>query len=225
MSVSSKPQTSTRFQGGNRGEMTASFERMLGVGSQTEKILIKGRDFEVMRRVADDIQYQLDALSAVDRVRINVSRNRPEIHLLFDQEILNNYEVSLMGITSELSNFEKEISVGANFKQKNEHYDILIQNSDLEKITIEDLRELPISSESGSYYPLEQISRIIYSDGSAGINRINQEKQIDLSYSFITEISESKTFLEDARREVESLLNSLEIPSGISWKWKKARLT
>jgi ABC-type multidrug transport system ATPase subunit len=217
-----QPQTSTRFQGGNRGEMTASFERMLGVGSQTEKILIKGRDFEVMRRVADDIQYQLDALSAVDRVRMNVSRNRPEIHLLFDQEILNNYDVSLMGITSELSNFEKEISVGANFKQKNEHYDILIQNSDLEKITIEDLRELPILSESGSYYPLEQISRIIYSEGSAGINRINQEKQIDLSYSFITEISESKTFLEDARREVESLLNSLEIPSGIALEMEKS---
>ncbi len=85
-----QPQSSSRYQGGNQGQMTGSFERLLGVGSQTESIIIKGRDFEIMRRVADDIQYQLEELSSVERVRSNVGRNRPEIHLLFNKDILNS---------------------------------------------------------------------------------------------------------------------------------------
>ena len=217
-----QPQSSARFQGGGRGQMNASFERMLGIGSQSEKVIIKGRDFEVMRRVADDIQYQLEELSSVQRARMNVSSNRPEIHLLFDKDLLNSYDVSLDGIASELSNFQEEVSVGIQFKQDNEEYEILIQNENLKESTIDDLRELPVSSTSGGYYPLEQVSRIVYTEGSSGINRINQEKQIDVSYNFIEEVNESSTFLESSRAEVDQLINSLEIPSGIAIETEKS---
>ncbi len=121
-----------------------------------------------------------------------------------------------MGIASELSNFEKEVSVGVRFKQNDEEYDILIQNENLEESTIEDLRELPISSSTGGYYPLEQVSRIVYAEGQSSINRVNQEKQIEISYNFTSEVSESNTFLNSARLEINQLINSLEFPASIA---------
>ncbi|TFH00395.1 MAG: ATP-binding cassette domain-containing protein, partial [Calditrichales bacterium] len=217
-----QPQSSARFQGGSRGEMTASFERMLGVGTQNESVIIKGHDFEVMRRVADDIQYQIGELPSVRRVRVNVPSNRPELHLLFDKALMNSYGVTLADVASELSNFQREVSVGATFKQDNQDYEILIRNENLEEQTADDLKMLPVRSQEGQHFTIEEISRLVFTEGGGGINRVNQEKQIVVSYSFLDEVAESATFLEAARGEVEQLISSLQIPSGIAIERQQA---
>jgi len=211
-----EPESGRRFGGGGRN-MGASFERLLGIGGEEESIVIKGRDYEVMRRVADDIQYQLEQLSSIDRVRQNVSPNRPEVHLLFDKNLLHQYEISMSSLAIELSNFQNEVSTGLKFKQGTEEFDILIRNEEEETDKdYEDLRRLPIPSNTGVFYPLEQVSRIVFSEGKGGINRINQERQINISYRFLDEISESNRFLEIARTEVDQLIASLEIPIGVA---------
>jgi len=211
-----EPESSMRFGRGGTN-MGVSFERLLGIGGEDESIIIKGRDFEVMRRVADDIQYQLEQLSSVDRVRQNVNPNRPEIHLLFDKKLLHQYEISMSSMAVELSNFQNEISTGLKFKQGTEEFDILIRNEDKEtEKDYEDLRALPIPSNTGAFYPLEQVSRIVYSEGKGGINRINQERQINISYRFHDEFAESNRFLEVARSEVDQLIASLQFPTGIA---------
>jgi multidrug efflux pump subunit AcrB/ABC-type multidrug transport system ATPase subunit len=211
-----EPESSMRFGRGGRN-MGASFERLLGIGGEEESIIIKGRDYEVMRRVADDIQYQLERLSSIKRVRQNVSPNRPEIHLLFDKNLIHQYEISMGSMAVELSNFQNEVSTGLKFKQGTEEFDILIRNEEEEtEKDYEDLRTLPIPSNTGVFYPLEQVSRIVFSEGKGGINRINQERQVNISYRFLDEITESNRFLEIARAEVDQLIASLEIPTGVA---------
>jgi multidrug efflux pump subunit AcrB len=190
---------------------------MLGMGGQEERILVKGRDFEIMRRVADDIQYQLEELASTDRVSQNVSANRPEIHLLFDKNLLHEYQISLNTLSNELSNFQNEITTGVSFKEGVEEYDILIMAEEEEdERDYDDLKSLLIPSNAGGSYPLEQVSQIVFADGKGGINRINQERQIDVSYRFIAEVAESGTFLEASRAEVDQLLALLEIPSSVT---------
>jgi multidrug efflux pump subunit AcrB/ABC-type multidrug transport system ATPase subunit len=212
-----EPESSMRFGRGGGRDMAGSFEKLLGIGSEEESIIIKGRDFEVMRRVADDIQYQLEQLSSIDRVRQNVNSNRPEIHLLFEKNLLHQYEISMASMATELSNFQNEVSTGLKFRQGTEEYDILIRNEDEEtEKDYEDLRALPIPSNTGAFYPLEQVSRIVFSEGKGGINRINQERQVNISYQFLEEIAESKRFLEASRSEVDQLIATIEIPTGVA---------
>ncbi len=61
---------------------------------------------------------------------------------------------------------------------------------------------------------MRQLSRIVYSFGLSGINRVNQEKQIEISYQFLPEVNESKSLLEAARAEVDRMVADLRIPSG-----------
>ncbi len=210
-----EPASGNRFNRGGRNP-GASFERLLGIGGNQESLSIKGSDYEVMRRVADDIQYQLENLSSIRRVRQNVSSNRPEIHLLFDKQLMHQYNVSVNTLGVELANFQNEISTGFKYKQGTEEYDIIIRDPGIKEKDYDDLRLLPIPSATGAFYPLSQISRIVFSEGRGGINRINQERQIDISYRFVDEIAESSSFLEASRAEVQQLLASLEIPSGIA---------
>ena len=115
-------------------------QRMLGIGAQTEKVVIKGSDFIMMRNLAGDIRDYLEELTSMNRVSLNIADDRPEIHLLFDTELLSHYDISLNTITSELAGFQNEFSSGLKYKQGTDEYDIVIRNENLEDKTIDDLR-------------------------------------------------------------------------------------
>ena len=211
-----QPTSSRRFRGGMGNNPGAGMQRMLGIGAQTEKVVIKGSDFNMMRNLAGDIRDYLEELTSMSRVSLNIADDRPEIHLLFDTELLSHYDISLNTITSELAGFQNEFSSGLKYKQGTDEYDIVIRNENLEDKTIDDLRGLRVPSQAGGIFELEQLSRIVYSAGMSGINRVNQEKQIEVTYQFLNEVNDSKSLLEVSRAEVDQLVASLNIPPGIA---------
>ncbi len=214
-----QPQSSSRYRGGSGSNPGAGLQRMLGIGTQAEKVVIKGRDFDRMRNVASDIQYYLEDLSSVQSARLNVSGNRPEIHLLFDTQLISQYDIALNSIASELLTFRNEFESGLKFKVGTEEYDITIRNqnpAETREKDMDDLQKLAIPDQGGATHELQELSRIIYSSGLSSINRINQEKQIEVSYRFLSEVNDSKALLEASRREVDEVVAALTIPSGVA---------
>ncbi|KAA3612496.1 MAG: ATP-binding cassette domain-containing protein [Calditrichaeota bacterium] len=217
-----QPDNSERFSGrgggggGPGGAMGGGLMSALGLSSTGGKIIITGKDFNLMRVFADDVESELDELSSISRIRNNATRKRPEIHLLFDREQLSRLGITLSTIASELSSFQSEISTGMSFKDGLDEYDIVIRNANLEEKDRNDLEQLNIQSQTGAVYPLGQISEVFVAEGSAGINRVNQERRIELSFYYLSEINSSSTLLEAAQDEVEDAVASVALPSGIA---------
>jgi multidrug efflux pump subunit AcrB/ABC-type multidrug transport system ATPase subunit len=212
-----QPQSSRRFRGGSRNRnQGGGLQNLLGLGSQNEKVVIKGHDIKLMRKVSDNIKYQLENLATIDDVNLNIADNRPEIHLLFDKILMEMSNVSLSTVALQVSSFQKEIDSRVKYKQGTEEYDIIIRNDDLEEKDIDDLKTLMIPSDNGALYPLHQLSKIIYSEGSSEIIRTNQERQIKINYRFLAEINDSNNFLAAARNEINQMINTMEIPAGIA---------
>ncbi len=223
--ISLTPPTSSMSFGGSRGGRSGSegFSRFLGIGSNQERIVIKGSNFEVMKGVADDILYYVEDLESIRRANINISNNRPEVHLYFNQLLLTEYGLTLNNITSELSTFSREFTAGGvNFNQGNEEYEIVIKEElfgNEEEATekgIDDLRRLQISNNQGATYDLQDVAQLIYADGKASIKRVNQEKQIELTYRFIEEAEASKDLLEAYRLEIDDIISSYKLPAGVA---------
>jgi len=214
----SAPQSSTRYGGGMSRNPAASLQRMFGIGTPQEKIVVKGGDFVMLRTVAEDIKYYIDNLDTISgSSRLSVQGDRPEIHLYFDNSILNLFSISMNSIAAELSSFESEFSSGLTFKQGVDEYDIVIRTRDSdEEKTFEDLKELPIHDENGGTHELQNVSTIVYSHGSSQFNRVNQEKQVEVTFSFETDITNSKALLDVAREEVDQLVASMSVPAGIA---------
>ena len=217
--------SSGQMSGMGTGGGSSNMMRMLGVGSNQERILIKGEDFDLMKNVASDLQYFLESLESMNRVRVSVNDNQPEVHLRFYPMALNEYNVTLANISSELNSFSKEINTNIQFKQGTEQYDILIKEMpkigqtllDLKKPrTIYDLRTLQIPDASGGLHDLQNLSEIVYSTGYANITRVNREKQIELTYSFVAAAQDSKDLLETYRAEVDRIVESYKLPSGVA---------
>jgi len=214
--------TSFRGSGGGGGTGMENFSRFLGIGTNRERIVIKGEDFEAMKGVAEDVEYFIEDLESIRSVNVSASGNRPEIHLYFNQLLLTEYGINLNNISSELGSFSAEFTSGVNFNQDNEEYEIIIkekipegEEEDTEK-DIEDLRNLNISNDQGVVYDLQDIVDLVYDEGISRITRKNQEKQIELFYRFVAEAEQSKDLLEAYRLEIDEIVSNYKIPSGIA---------
>ncbi len=220
--------TSGGFTGGGGGGMEninpgASFMRMLGIGTETESVIIRGQNFEQMKNLAFDIKTYVDALETIDNVSVNVQDNKPEVQLHFDMDYLGRNNFTLMNLSLALSTFGREYTSNATFKQGNESYDIILKyaendstaNNNTDK-TIDDLKRLEVSNQAGAVMEMEELAGIIFSYGPGNIHRENQEKRVTVTYNFNSEITSSKDLLEGARAEIESIVAGINIPSGIA---------
>jgi len=221
--------TSGGFSGGGGGgggesyNPGSDFMNILGLGSTSESVIIKGQNFEQMKDLADDIKSYVDDLSTINSSSLNVQDNKPEVQLLFDMDYIGRNNFTLGNISQALSTFGREYSSGATFKQGTETYDIMIKYADEpgtiqepQDKTIEDLKNLEVSGTNGSVMEMQELSDIVFSSGMGNIHRENQEKRITVTYNFNSEIKDSKDLLEGARLEIESLVSGLSIPSGIA---------
>ncbi len=204
--------------GVNPGE---GFTRMLGIGTASESIVIKGQDFSKMRDLADDMEYYLEDLNTIRSVNVNIQDNTPEVQLNFNTELMSRNNISLANVAQELASFQPEYSSGVKFRQGNEEYDIIIKydredDQEEEYKNVDDLKQLQISGSSGNIVEMEEIADIVFSYGMGNIHRENQEKSITVTYRFNDEINSSKAILEGAREEIDNLIAGMNIPSGIA---------
>lgn len=205
-----------RSDGG--GGESAAFSGMLGIGDNSESIILKGQDFQQMRKVAEDLKYRLK--DKTSWINMNIQSERPEVHLMFNQLLMNELNIPLTEINSAMNNFSGEISTGVRFKQKNEDYDIIIREKELEQSkpkerNIDDLKVLQVRDANGGNHELQNISRVNYSSGTSQLNRVNQEKQITITFAYPERATRTKEALEFYRTEVDMIVAGYAFPSGI----------
>jgi len=202
------------------GNMMNNFQRLLGIGSDEEKIVLKGQDFATMQSVAEDLKYFLEDMDFIDRVSLNVSDNRPEVHMIFDPLLMTQYGLNVSQVSSELNSFSGEISTGVMFNQGVDEYEIVLKQDDEEEEedtrTMDDLKALQVNDQSGGLHDLQDFTQLVYAQGLAGINRINQEKQIEITYRLVDEAQESKDLLESYRYDIDNLIAAYNFPSGVA---------
>lgn len=209
------PATGNRFASGG-SDNDNELKSILGFGSQEEKIIVKGQDFDQMLNVANDIKYYIEQLTSIERINIRLPNNRPEIQLKLDKQLMAIYDIPFTNVLSELNSFQQEFSTGITFKQANENYDIRIKtigNVKQEKKNFDDLKKLKVKGGKGAQFELQNVSGFNFTEGMSSIKRINQEKQINITYQFANEIIDDNDLLEASRLEIIETIEKIQIPS------------
>ena len=222
--------------GGGGGSAMAglgNFMRLLGIGDNRERIVIKGADFDVMQLVAEDLRYYLDEQEFIRHSRVSYNRRQPEIHLDFDPILLTSYEITRANISSGLAALNPEYSSGTSFKIGEDTYDIIIrndipeeeqelgeeeenaENTQKEK-TVDDLRRVQIQNANGGLHNLQDLASVNYGRGRSRIMRVNQDKQIEVFYNFSKDVESSKDLLEGYRSDIDQLVAGYNLPAGVA---------
>jgi len=213
------PATGRRFGGGGGFGGDNAFMEMLGMGSQKEKLIIKGQDYDKMLDLSEDLEYYLGQLTSINTVSTKVPAKRPELVLELDKQIMAIYDIPVNSVLSELNSFQKEFSSGVKFKEGTDEYDIIIKTigeTPQETRDAKDLRKLTVRGTQGAEFELQSISSLNFTDGLSTIKRTNQEKQLEVEYQFIDEVNDEKDLLTASRVEIDELVARMNLPSGIA---------
>ena len=108
--------------------------RLLGIGDNNERVVVRGSDFEMMQMVAEEIRYLLDEQEFVQHTHVSYTPRQPEINLNFDPILLTTYDINRANITSGLTALNNEFSSEVTFKVGEDNYDIIIRDEILKKV-------------------------------------------------------------------------------------------
>ena len=181
--------------GGDNSALSSlgGFMRLLGIGDNSERVVIRGSDFEMMQMVAEEVRYLLDEQDFVQHTHVSYTPRQAEINLNFDPILLTAYDINRGNITTGLTALNNEYSSEATFKVGEDIYDIIIRDEIPEKETeeeaqekaqkektVDDLRAIRIENANGGMHNLEYISSRNYGRRRSRIIRVNQDKQIEV---------------------------------------------
>lgn len=217
--------------GGDNSALSSlgGFMRLLGIGDNSERVVVRGSDFEMMQMVAEEVRYLLNEQEFVQHTHVSYTPRQPEINLNFDPILLTTYDINRNNITSGLTALNKEFSSNVTFKVGEDNYDIVIRDEIPEEETeeeaqekarrektVDDLRAIQIENANGGMHKLEDISSINYGRGRSQIKRVNQDKQIEVYYNFSRDIQSSKDLLAGYRSDIDELIAGYNLPSGVA---------
>jgi multidrug efflux pump subunit AcrB/ABC-type multidrug transport system ATPase subunit len=216
-----QPRSDARYrQGGGRGGGGGSgaraFERLLGIGQSSERIAVRGPDLGLLQTIVEDLRFNLDRLPGVRYSSPGITPGQPQIDLLIDRPASSYFGVESSAIAGELSTFEPQVSSTAQLKRGTELIDVVLKNSGYEQRSVDDLRQLQVATVAGGRVPLLEVADLVFSQGFDGFSRVNQEKEVELSYALEKEITESKVLLDENRAAVDQLAAELSLPAGVS---------
>src|SRR5690606_31798211 len=97
------------------------------IGTASERVIIKGQDFELMQTIARDINTMVSGLQSVKQSSVNLSAERPEAHLVFDQRRMSDNHISLQNVAVALNDFQPSFASGSRFVSGGEEYEITIR--------------------------------------------------------------------------------------------------
>ncbi|UII19428.1 efflux RND transporter permease subunit [Fulvivirga ligni] len=218
VSMDAPPQRNGGGAASAAGSAAADFERLLGIGSAQERVVIKGQDFELMQTIANDINSFISGMQSIQMSYIDVTPERPEAHIRFNQQEMSANNITQENVAVALNDFQPAFASGTRFVSGDEEFEITIQTQkqmDYTAKDMKDLRQMPITSNTGAKHSLSDIGSVMYSSGESVITRVNQEKRIEINYQFIDEVVGSESLLEASRVEIDELVNSVNIPSGM----------
>lgn len=212
--------------GGAAASGLGNFMRLMGIGDNRERVVIKGSDYDMMQRVAEDIRYYLNEQEFIRNSWVSYTGRQAELNLDFDQILLTSYEITQANISSGLASLNKEFSSGTTFKVGEDSYDIVIRNDipsldeeeeeEKKEKTIDDLRAVQIQNAKGGLNSLQDIASINYGRGRARIMRVNQDKQLEVYYNFGRSIEQSKQLLDTYRSDIDQMIANYNLPTGVA---------
>lgn len=195
--------------------------QLMGFGSNRESVIIKGEDYELLQRVAQDLLYYIQSMEGTQQANLSTRGSRPEVRLNFDPLALSRNNITPQSIAIALRDFGQEPPADTKFQYADEEYNIIIRERDrlepnLAPKTMDDLRNLEVADQSGGRHKMASFTNIQTGQGQDDIRRINQQKQIEISYSLPRQSAPSKAILEAHRESVQSLIAGYPTPAGIA---------
>ncbi|MCT4507685.1 MAG: efflux RND transporter permease subunit [Tepidibacter sp.] len=183
-----------------------------GGSSAAIGIQIKGDDLETLRSVGSDIEGILKKIPGTAEVTSDMEDGNPEARVVINREVASFYKVTASDVANTIKS-SIDGSKATTFKLDGDEIDVDVSLGDAVKDSIEDVKQIHITSQNGEIVPLGQIAHIEYGNAPTQISRINQVRTATISSQL--DGRDLKSVTDDIKNELENY----NMPSGYTYEF------
>ncbi|MCP4723651.1 MAG: ATP-binding cassette domain-containing protein, partial [bacterium] len=216
--VSFEEERNSRRGGGGGGGGGGGNPLEALLGSQEEKIIVKGQDQEKMKHLVEDIEERLEAFPEIRRVRTGLQRGALELQVWGDQEALDQNGLDMSRVMAALWAIRSSgQEMTRQLKDEDGEYLIRLKlDKEAENQTIDEVKSMIIPIPGGTLVPVKHVSRFVIDEGPRSINRIDHERQIEITFQFRDEFTQDKQYLNILRARVDETIKNTQLPRGFN---------
>jgi HAE1 family hydrophobic/amphiphilic exporter-1 len=183
--------------------------RVMGGGGGRIEIQVRGHEMDEAYRLAEIIMVNLESVDGITDVNLSRTAGAPEDLVIIDRMKAAELGLNVQQISGTLETVLSGTRAG-DFTDHGKEYPMLVQVKDADRLPINELLDISISNSDGNPIVLRNVVDIQQSEGSTVIERVNQERMIDVSANL------SGRNLSAVISDIQDRLDQIPVPIGFS---------
>lgn len=149
--------------------------RMGSGGSDRLAVEIRGYDLRILERLAAEVRRTLADVPGITDLSVSREAGAPEQVFRIDRERAADLGLSVAQIARTIQTAVAGSSAGQ-YRDAGEEYTILVRLKDAERLTLEEVLDLPLIADDGRQIPLRRVAQVEADTGPVQIERKNQQR-------------------------------------------------
>lgn len=183
-------------------------ELMTGV-RQDVAVKIYGENLDSLSIAAKKINSIIQTVKGISEPQIERISGLPQIQIEYNRDRMANYNVSVKDINDVVTTAFAGKPASQVYEDER-RFDLVVRLDSVYRTSIDDVRNLFVSTRSGIQVPLTQLADVRYKDGPAQISREDGKRNVVIGFN--VEDRDVKSVIEEIRQKIDS--NQKLLPEG-----------
>jgi len=174
-------------------------------GGDRLEVEILGHDLNVLNQLADEVRARMAAIEGVTDPSISREPGLPEMLVFVDRAKASSMGLNVSNVADTL-----ETAIGGRrasyFRERGDEYQILVRLKEEDRIDLEQVGQIPISTPGGRTIPAESVVRMQRQEGPVSISRADQQRIMTVTAGI------SGRDLGSVVADLQESLNAMEVP-------------
>jgi len=171
------------------------------------EIKVSGEDLPTLKRIAEDVKQVISKVNSVVDITTSMQEGNPEFQIIYDREKLSQAGLSVAQAASVVK-MAVDGDVWTRLREKGEEIDIRVRLKESQRKSLEDIKNIVLTSPFGSQISLRDVAQITQSKGPGNIKRFNKKRLISVTANL------SGRKLGEVMKEVKAVLPEVALPPG-----------
>ncbi|WP_018126774.1 efflux RND transporter permease subunit [Balneola vulgaris] len=193
-----------------------SFEFRSRSGNPAVRVFVQGESMDVLAELADQVEWRMSQLEGFASVKSEAELGKDEVSLKIDHERARNYGLTSQTVARSVSNAVR----GQNLRRvrgENSEINVVLALQNVDKQSVEDLKELPITTDDDETVKLSSLAEFTQTKGPGRIFRENRKTALGITIN----LAEGTT-IDDARESISQVMNQIVYPAGYAWSYGRS---
>ncbi len=183
----------------------STLQTALGTPGDPLVVEIKGKDLEILLRLANEVKEKIASLPELTNVETSFQAGRPEINIEIDKAQASRYGLRADTIGTQVKNLLSGSELGE-MEDGGEYVKIMLRNP---KVSVNRLNEIVLNGASGLRLPLGDVARLVKTESPREIIRRNQTRVAEVRAQLSGDVS-----FDQVMARVQAKIKDTALPEG-----------